>query len=68
MYGNLKIATLDEAAIAKIKALEGKIGKHIMAYEPGVSLARLTPDEIELVSALEKEIGDVTLLVYNLLE
>ena len=67
MYGNLKIATIDEATIAKIKALEEKIGKHIMAYEPGVSLARLKPDEIELLEALEKETG-VTLLAYNLLE
>jgi len=67
MYGNLKIATVDNATVAKIKALEEDIGKHIMAFEPGVSLAMLTPDEIQKIEALEKEAG-VTLLVYNLLD
>jgi len=67
MYGNLKIATVDNATVAKIKALEEDIGKHIMAFEPGVSLAMLSADEIQKIEALEKEAG-VTLLVYNLLD
>jgi hypothetical protein len=66
MY-NLKIASLDEAAVGKIKALEETIGKHIMAFEPGVSFARLSADEVELIEALEKE-ANVTLLVYNKLD
>ena len=66
MY-NLKIATLDETTIAKIRALEESIGKHIMAFEPGVSLARLSKDEVEMIEALEKE-ANVTLLVYNKLD
>lgn len=64
---NLKIATLDEATIDKIKSLEGTIGKHIMAFEPGVSFARLSADEVEMVEKLEKE-ANVTLLVYNKLD
>lgn len=67
MYGNLKIATLDETMIAKIRALEERIGRHIMAFESGVSLARLSTEEVQLVEALEKEAG-VTLLVYNQLD
>jgi hypothetical protein len=66
MY-NLKIATLDDETIEKIRSLEEAIGKHIMAFEPGVSLARLTADEVKKVDALEKEIN-VTLLVYNKLD
>jgi len=64
VFGNLKIATLDEITVEKIKVLEEKLSKHVMAFEPGVSLANLSPAEIELVEALEKEAG-VTLLVYN---
>ena len=67
MYGNLKIASLDEAAVAKINALEEKLGRHIMAFEPGVSLAQLSSQEIEEIEALEKEAG-VMLLVYEKLE
>ena len=66
MY-NLKIASLDEATVGKIKALEETIGKHIMAFEPGVSFARLSVDEVELIEALEKE-ANITLLVYNKLD
>ncbi len=64
MYGNLKIASVDGATVAKIKALEEEIGKHIMAFEPGVSIALLTPEEVKKVEVVEKESG-VTLLVYN---
>ena len=67
MYGNLKIATLDEDAIAKINALEEELGKHIMAFEPGVTLAYLSPEEVQKVAALESEAG-VMLLVYEKLE
>ena len=66
MY-NLKIASLDEATVGKIKALEETIGKHIMAFKPGVSFARLSADEVELIEALEKE-ANITLLVYNKLD
>jgi hypothetical protein len=67
LYGNLKIATVDEATIEKIKALEEELGKHIMAFEPGVKLAHLSMDEVQKIEALEKEAG-VTLLVYNKLD
>jgi len=67
MYGNLKIASVDESTKSKIKALEEAIGKHIMAFEPGVSLAKLTKDEVKKVEALEEEAG-VMLLVYDKLD
>jgi hypothetical protein len=64
MYADLKIASLDQATVEKIKVLEEEIGKHIMAFEPGVSFAQLSVDEVHKVESLEKETG-VTLLVYN---
>ena len=67
MYGNLKIASVDSATAARIQTLEEEIDKHIMAFEPGVSFALLSADEVEKVESLEKDVG-VTLLVYNKLE
>jgi len=67
MYEYFKIATLDVEGITKITALEDKLGKHIMAFESGIRLARLTEAEIEQVSSLEKELG-VLMLVYNKLD
>lgn len=64
MSEHLKIAALDEAAEAKIRALEDELGKHIMAYEPSVRVARLSADQLAKIQTLEKELG-VTLLVYE---
>lgn len=64
MYGNFKIATLSKDQISKIKSLEKKIGKHIMAFESGISIASLSNDELTQLEALESELG-VILLAYN---
>ena len=64
MYGNFKIATLTEEQIKKIRDLETTIQKHIMALEPGVSIARLNKEELRMLEALEKELG-VVLLTYE---
>jgi hypothetical protein len=64
MYEYFKIATLDQEGVAKINALEEKLGVHMMAFKSGVRLARLDPEAVEQVRALEKELG-VLLLVYE---
>lgn len=64
MYEYFKIATLDEEGLAKINELEEKLGKHVMAFKSGVRLARLEPEAVEQVRAVEKELG-VLLLVYE---
>jgi triosephosphate isomerase len=64
MTEHLKSASLDETAKAKIRNLEQALGKHMMAYEPSVKIAQLTPAELDQIQALEAELG-VTLLVYE---
>jgi len=60
----LKIAALDEDDVAKIRALEEEIGKHVMAFTTGLDIARLTQTQLARVRDLEEELG-VTLLVYE---
>ena len=64
MAQQLKIAHLDETAVAKIRALEKETGKHIMAFENGPAFAELSGDHLNKVQALEKELGAL-LLVYE---
>jgi hypothetical protein len=64
MTEHLKIAQLDEEAVAKINAMEKELGKHLMAYEPSVKIAQLSAAHLAQVQELEKELG-VTLLVYE---
>lgn len=60
----LKIAELNEEAVAQIRALEKSMGTHIMAYQPGLALSDLTDDQLHEVKALEKELG-VILISYD---
>ena len=64
MAQQLKIAHLDETAVAKIQALEEETGKHIMAFASGPPFAHLSPEHLMKVQALEKELGAL-LLVYE---
>ena len=63
MY-NLKIAELSQEKISKIRALEENTGFHIMAFEPGIKLARPTADQLAQIRELEAELN-VTLLAYD---
>lgn len=65
MAQQLKIAKLDETAVAKITALEEKTGKHIMAFDKGPSFAALSEEDLAAVQALEEQLN-VILLVYDL--
>jgi len=64
MFGNFKIATLTKDQVDKIRNLETKLHKHIMAFEPGISIARLSEGEVKQIEDLEKELG-VVLLAYK---
>ena len=64
MEQQFKIASLDEAQVAKVRDLEQALGKHMMAYERGLAFASLSDAALDKVQALEKELG-VVLLVYD---
>ena len=64
MGKHLKIAALSEENVSKIKTLEVETGFHIMAYEPEVTLATPTADQLAKIKQLEKELK-VTLLAYD---
>ena len=59
-----QIANLDEAGAERIQQLEQDLGRHIMAFEPGLNIADLSEEQLAHIKALEKELG-VTLLVYQ---
>ena len=60
----LKIAKLDDAGTNKLRDLEAELGKHIMAFTPGLELADLSEEQLEKVQSLEEEM-DVYLIVYE---
>ncbi|WP_420644358.1 hypothetical protein [Candidatus Leptofilum sp.] len=65
MAQQLKIAHLDETAVAQIQTLENTTGKHIMAFEKGASFAELAQEDLEKIQSLEQQL-DIILLVYEL--
>lgn len=60
----LKIAHLDDDDVARIRALEQELDRHIMAFEAGLEIADLAEEQLARIRALEEELG-VTLLVYE---
>ncbi len=60
----LKVASLSDEDIAKLRLLEEKTGKHIMAFEPGLKIASLSEDDLERLKNLEAQLN-VTLLVFE---
>ena len=64
MARELKIATLTDDEVTKIRALEALTGKHIMAFESGPPFADLSEEHLAQVQALEEEL-EVLLLVYE---
>lgn len=64
MTQQLRIAHLDDEAVAKIQALEEATNKHIMAFQDGLRFATLSEGEMSQIKALEEELG-VILVVYD---
>jgi hypothetical protein len=66
MMEYLKIADIGEDGKAKVKELEKSIGAHVMAYEFGLRLAKLTEAQRQEIAAVEEELGGgVILLAYK---
>ena len=60
----LRIAQLDEAGVAKVKALEGELATWVVALEPQVKLADLSEVQLKKLQAVEEELG-VVLIGYK---
>ena len=60
----MKIANLDEASLKKVRELEEQMESVILVLEPHRPLADLTPEQVERVQSLEKDLG-VLLLAYQ---
>ena len=59
-----KISQLDEEQVAQVRVLESQLGKHVMAFAPGLQIAALDADDLARVKELEERLG-VTLLVFE---
>lgn len=59
-----QIASLNKTDLERIQQLEQDLGRHIMAFEPGLDIADLSDEQLARIKALEEEL-DVTLLVYQ---
>lgn len=60
----MKIASLDESELKKIRQMEESMGTLILALEPHIPLADLTDEQVQMLGALEKELG-VVLIAYQ---
>ena len=62
--GEMTIAKLDGAKLAKLQAAERELGVVLVALQPQFKYAELTEDQVDRLEALEKELG-VVLLAYQ---
>lgn len=60
----MKIASLDEEGIKRIRQMEEAMGSLIVALEPHYPLAELEEEQVGKLHELEKELG-VVLIAYR---
>jgi hypothetical protein len=60
----LKFANLDATTLEKVRVLEKKLGTYVIALEPAVRMATLSPEQLQLLQKAEQEFGCV-LLAYE---
>lgn len=60
----MKVAKLNKGSLAKVQALEKKLGCCLVALEPELRLAELSQAEIKRLQAAERDLG-VLLLAYQ---
>ena len=60
----LRLASLDEASLDKLRVLEQEFGSCILALEPQYPLAALPPAKLQQLQDLERELG-VVLIAYQ---
>ncbi len=63
-FSQTRYARLDRDKMAKIRALEEKLGGWVIAVEPMATLAELSDEQLQEVHAAEEELG-VVLLAYQ---
>jgi len=61
---HLKLASIDEIALERIRNLEQELNAHILALEPQVTLRELDEQDMEKLHRLENELG-VVLIAYD---
>lgn len=60
----MRYARLDREKLARLTALEAKLGSWVVAVEPAVELANLSDAEVRELQTAEQEL-DVILLAYK---
>jgi len=60
----IRIAHLDKPTLEKIELMEEELGSCIVALEPFYPPAKLSDQQVQKLTALEKELG-VVLLAYT---
>ncbi len=60
----MRVADLDEAKLARLRAMEDEIGTCIVALEPPSTFAELEPPKLQRLQELERELG-LVLLAYR---
>jgi len=60
----LKIATLENGEVKRLRALEADMGVHIMALEKDLKVADLSDQQLARIKSLEDDLN-VTLLVFE---
>lgn len=60
----VKYPNLDSQGMARLKALEQELGAVVVAVEPEVQVAELTPDKLRRLQQAEEEMGMI-LLAYR---
>ncbi len=58
------VKKLDDAALKKLKALEGQLGCNVVAFEPPPRPARLSDEQLVELRSVEKELKAV-LVAYS---
>lgn len=56
---SMKIATLDEESLKKLRKMEEAMGTLLIALEPNYPLAELSEEQLARLQALEEELGIV---------
>jgi len=63
-YVKTPVKTLDEKSMAKLQALEEKIGFPLIAFDKEQDHPQLTAEQLQQIRKLEKEIK-ATIIAYN---
>lgn len=61
----MRFANLDESSLNRIKKMEEAMGSVILAVEPVYPVAELSPEQVERLQAVEKELG-VVIVAYKI--